>query len=408
MAVDENVQALIDKIAPSIPQVVTIDSRGVTLMQFQDILEAMQNIYRQIYGQDIYIDYDSSDGQLIAIFALAMYNAGQVAVDVYQSFSPFTAQGAGLSRLVPINGITRKSATASSADVLIKGTPGTVITNGVVEGAGQKWNLPARVVIGGNGEILTSATCQVLGNIVALPNTITKITNPTKGWTSVTNPQAATQGAAVESDLELRQRQQQSVALPSSTVMEGIEAGIANIEGVTQVKGYENDTDAVNDHGIPAYSLCLVVLGGDAQQIARIYADKKTPGIPTYGNTEVEFVNSRGELDTLYIERPTISPIYVSIKLIAKTGYLSTTGEQIKQNIVEYINGIKMGETVYFYNLYAPILAAEPIQGINTFDIEFLLIGKDPDDLKAGNILLKFNELATCTTDNIALEVPAS
>jgi uncharacterized phage protein gp47/JayE len=65
--------------------------------------------------------------------------------------------------------------------------------------------------------VLVTATCANSGAVAALAGTITTINTPTRGWTSVTNPAAATVGAPAETDAELRIRQGQSVALPPSS-----------------------------------------------------------------------------------------------------------------------------------------------------------------------------------------------
>ncbi|HCT5962039.1 TPA: hypothetical protein OT231_005361, partial [Klebsiella pneumoniae] len=93
---------------------------------------------------------------------------------------------------------------------------------------------------------------------------VNKINTPTRGWVSVTNPQAATVGVAAETNDELRVRQSQSVALPSLTPFEAVDGAIANISGVTRHKLYENDTDTTDANGLPPRSIAAIVEGGDA------------------------------------------------------------------------------------------------------------------------------------------------
>jgi uncharacterized phage protein gp47/JayE len=96
---------------------------------------------------------------------------------------------------VKINGITRKVATNSTADLLLTGTAGTTITNGSARDKnGIIWNFPASVSIGVDGTVLVTATCANSGAVAALAGTITTINTPTRGWTTVTNPAAATVG----------------------------------------------------------------------------------------------------------------------------------------------------------------------------------------------------------------------
>ncbi|MCV5856561.1 baseplate J/gp47 family protein, partial [Escherichia coli] len=76
------------------------------------------------------------------------------------------------------------------------------------------WRLPASVVVGVDGTATVTATCSNSGSVAALAGTISTINTPTRGWTSVSNPAAATVGEPAETDAELRIRQGQSVALP--------------------------------------------------------------------------------------------------------------------------------------------------------------------------------------------------
>lgn len=136
--------------------------------------------------------------------------------------------------------------------------------------------MPAEVELDIHGRAVVTATAQKAGAITALPGDVSQIATPTRGWQSVTNPEAATAGKPVETDAELRQRQALSVALPSRTVMEGLIGAIANITGVTRYKGYDNDTSETDINGVPAHAVSMVVDGGDAEEIARIIAIKIT------------------------------------------------------------------------------------------------------------------------------------
>ncbi|EOT3440783.1 baseplate J/gp47 family protein, partial [Escherichia coli] len=202
----------------------TVTAQGISAPDYQTILDTLTSYFRQIYGSDAYLEPDSKDGQMVALVALAVHDANNTAIEIYNSFSPTTAQAAALSSNVKINGITRKVATNSTADLLLTGTAGTTITNGSARDKnGIIWNFPASVAIGVDGTVLVTATCANSGSVAAMAGTITTINTPTRGWVSVTNPAAATVGTPAETDAELRIRQSQSVALPSITPFEALD-----------------------------------------------------------------------------------------------------------------------------------------------------------------------------------------
>ena len=82
-----------------------IDDTGLHVPEYADIKATLESAWRGIYGADIYLEPVSQDGQLIAVFALALLDTYQAMEQVYQGFSPSTASGETLSRVVKINGI---------------------------------------------------------------------------------------------------------------------------------------------------------------------------------------------------------------------------------------------------------------------------------------------------------------
>ena len=178
-----------------------IDRDGFNLPEYPATLEAMQQSLRDIFGADLYLEPDSQEGQLAAIIALAQQDTYALAAAVYNAFSPQTAQGAGLSRMVIINGIRRQAAGVSAAPVRLTGVAGTIIKAGQLEDdAGCKWDLPAEVVIPAAGEITVTATAQEARDIHAAAGEINIIATPCRGWQSAVNTVAATPGRAVETD----------------------------------------------------------------------------------------------------------------------------------------------------------------------------------------------------------------
>lgn len=388
-----------------------IDETGIHAPIFDDYLSYLINGYRAIYGADTYLGNDSQDGQEIALFALALSDQAAACVAAYLSFSPSTAQGEGLSTVVKINGLVRKSATYSTVDVRIVGVAGTEMFNGIVSDGTIRWNLPAHVVVPDAGEIIVTATAQDLGAINAAADTITTIETPTAGWQSVNNPTAATPGQPVETDALLRRRQQASTALPSVVVLDGIIGGIMALPGVTRVKAYENDTSLPDGDGIPAHSIAMVVEGGDAQLVAQVIAVKKTPGAGTYGTTTIPLVDNYGLPHNIKFFRPTYVPITVIITIHNLTGYTTSIGNSIVDAVIAAINGIAIGDDVFYTRLYVPAQLvgqyAQPLtpKDPGTFELRSVVISRDGNTPSAADVGIAFNEAALCDTAHVTLSV---
>lgn len=385
----------------------TVTAEGISAPDYQTILDTLTSYFQQIYGSDAYLEPDSKDGQMVALVALAIHDANNMAISVYNCFSPATGYGAALTSNVKINGIARRGATNSTVDLVLTGTAGTSITNGTVKDTNNViWRLPASVTIGVGGTVTVTATCSNSGAVAALAGTITTINTPTRGWASVTNPAAATVGAPAETDAELRIRQGQSVALPSLTPFEGVDGAIANVAGVTRHKLYENDTGATDSNGLPPHSISAIVDGGDVTEIAQTIRGNKGQGTATYGTTSVTVPDTYGNPHVISFSRSTDVPIYGHITLKAFTGYTSQIGVQIQQAVADYINGLTIGDDVLLSRIYSPANLGV-VSGGNAryYDIQELLIGKSAGSVAASNIIIAYNESASCKPENIVLTV---
>lgn len=389
-----------------VTDLVFIDSTGYHFSDYPSFLSWLQDSYRGIYGADVYLESDSQDGQFLAILAQAFYDTAALGASVYNSFSPVTAQGIGLSRNVKINGLNRGIPTNSTADLTIVGQTGTTIVNGIAtDTLNQQWALPASVTIPGGGTIIVTATAVLPGMISADANTITTIFTPTLGWQTVNNVAAATPGAPVESDAALRIRQQQSTADPSLTVLDGTIGGVANLTGVTAVRGYENDTDSTDANSLPPHSIAIIVEGGDDTAVANEIALHKTPGTQTDGTTTVLVYDAHGMPLNISFYRPSIATISVRITIASGVGWTTDYETQIAAAVAATINAGGIGNDVLITKLFAPAyLPGTPAS--STYDIITLELKKNAGSFVTTNVAIDFDELPVCdATTNVTFIV---
>jgi uncharacterized phage protein gp47/JayE len=393
------------------PTAAYVDATGIHAPDFATVQAYLISQFQAIYGTDIVVDPSTQDGQLIGVLALAIADTNAACIAAYNAFSPSTAQGTGLSNVVKINGLVRHIPSNSTAPLLIGGSSGTVIINGVaLDSARNPWNLPPSVIIPPGGSIAVTGTCAVAGAISAPVGDINRISTVTLGWQTVTNTQAATVGSPVESDAFLRIRQTQSTALPAMTVLDGIVGAVASVAGVVAVKGYENDTNSTDPiTGIPAHSISMVVQGGDNVQIAQTILLKKTPGCFTYGNQRQSVNDFYGLPHDIGFFIP--SPIQVGVKITvkAKTGYSTVIGAAISQNVSAYINGLGSGVVVSYSKLWTPAnLVNTPSGGeqSDTYDITAMTIATPVNGTYATvNIPITIYQIANCTAANVVITV---
>jgi uncharacterized phage protein gp47/JayE len=351
-----------------------IDGAGLHLPNYEDIRDKLIQDIRSIYGQDLYLETDSQDYQMISVFALYIYDNQQAAVLAYNNSSPATATGAGLDRIVALNGIQRKVPQKSRATILIQGTVGTVINHGILEDVnGMKWDLPEYVTIPAGGSITVMALSREFGAFVLQPGEISLIITPQYGWTSAINPTLTVPGDAGETEAQLRYKQTLSTSRPAKTVFEATLGDLYNVTGVTRVRGYENPTGYVVNT-IPAHSVAFVVEGGTDYDVARMIFLRKTPGCGTFGTTTATVSDDSGTMDVNFFRPSYINPpVIINIKKLAS--WSDDLIRLIKESVVPYLNSTRMGEDIYVASLAIPVNAAASEVSSLPYYIQSITVG---------------------------------
>lgn len=384
-----------------------VDSTGLHIPTYNDILEDMIAAMKQIYGDDIYLDNSSPDYQLLSIFALKQSDTLQAMAYAYNARSPETAIGTSLDSVVKLNGIKRKAAGHSTCQVKITGSPFTQITNGAVKDrAGLTWDLPANVVIDSNGTAYTVATCRTAGAVSALAGDISQIETPTYGWVSVTNEVAAVLGNAQETDAQLRERQTISTANPSQTMLDGTKGAIAALKNVSRYAVYENDTNVSsvtddNPYGLPAHSVTCVVEGGTDEDVAEAIFLHKGIGCYTHGDVEVQYTDQNDYINRVRFFRPVYKDIFVKVVLKKYTGYISTMTVKVREAVYNYLAALTIGSDVSASVLSNIITDCNPSLTKPIFGIKELKLGLSKSAMAAQDIDIGFKEIPNPAYANI-------
>lgn len=378
-----------------------VSASGITAPTYDEILEYFKDRARTIFGSDINLDADTQDGQLLAIFAVAINDLNAQAIAVFNSYNPHTASGVALDGAVKTNGLTRLDASKSLVDLKLVGTAGTVITNGVaIDTSDNRWLLPAQVSIPLSGEVVVTAEAQKVGAVSAGAGSITKIGTPTLGWHSVTNPASAQVGEDVETDAALRVRQALSTMQPTVGLWEGLIGSLAQLDDVHSVAGRHNDTGTTSSDGIPAHSIAIVVAGGNVNDIAETIFKKKSQGVATFGSTSVQYTDSFGNANAIKFSRP--SDVKVSVELSVKptASWLSTVEGEIKERVASYINGLEIGEVVSPARVATIAVRRKDCSFDDAFTLEKLLLNS-----AASSVKIAWNQKAVCSASDVKVTV---
>ena len=324
-----------------------IDTTGLHFPEYNDIVSELMDRMRSIYGQDIYLENDSQDYQMLSAIALMIFDTLQFSQFVYDSYSVKKSIGVSLDDNVKLNGLIRKSASYSTVHLQLTGTIGSVINRGVVRDTGNNlWNLDDEQIVFTDTTIFASATCQRIGAIQALPNSITQIVTPTKGWLSVTNPEKAVAGAPVETDLQLKERQSLSVAISGTNMVDSLYSRIMALDNVQTCVIYDNDTNQTDNNGVPAHSVACVVEGGSNEDVANTIFQVKGAGSGTYGDIEIKVSTITGLPIAINFFRPSEVFVDIQILIIPSTRYNSATEQRIKDAVTAFFNNIRIGSNI--------------------------------------------------------------
>lgn len=384
-----------------------IDETGFHMPTYIDIRDKQIEDVKSIFGQDIYLGDDSQDYQYICTIAEKIYDAFQIAQQVYNNRAPNTAIGRGLDGIVKINGIKRKPETYSTVKVLLTGIPGTSINKGIIFDKGSiLWDLPEKLVFPSTGQINAVATCEEPGPIVANEGEITGIYNPSYGWNGVINIENAKLGSYIEYDSELRNRQSQSTAQPSCTMLEGTSGAVAKVKGVTRSKVYENDTNEINELGLPPHSITAVVENGEEKDIAESIWIHKGIGCYTNGDVEIRITDSKGQMTPIKFFRPEYVSISVVINVKSLSGYTTATTESIKKKLESYLNSLEIGTELTISALWGIALQSMESLTNPSFSITGITAGRTSENkFSTGDIKMSFKEVCRGSINNITVNV---
>jgi uncharacterized phage protein gp47/JayE len=330
-------------------------------------LSTLTTSYLGIYGSTIDVSPASVDGQWLGTLAETINDFEQLLLTLYNGRAPAGAIGAGLSRLVQLNGIGRNAAQFSTVPITLGGTPGTVVPIGSLIGSLSDPTIPAfatvaAYTIGGGGTVTGSAICTVAGPVNVAAGDLTVIQTKVPGLILVTNTAAATPGVLLEQDPALRQRRTLSVATPSMSMLDRLQAALEALPGMLQARVYENSTAVIDSRDLPGHSIWVITDGGTDSDIANAIWTHASMGVTKIGSTSFTVTDSQGNPQLQNWDVKADVNIYITVRLAppmgAPVGWTpdATTVTAIQNALVAYGQSVaRIGQAVNWYNLSIPI-----------------------------------------------------
>lgn len=398
---------------------------GFNAPTYSETLEMVQDAFKSAIDKNISLSSNSVAGNIAEEIAWRITNSNQNAQGIYYAGYVSTAQGIELDRLGSNFGLKRKVATNSVAEITIRTKDEYLVQ------AGEQFETEDGIIFNLLNDVLTvkdntiptnqdetdededddepvptfvgkglvqSDEKGAMNNVLA--NTITIVSNPDDNISSVTNEKRASGGQDNETDEEFRDRIIiENVAKPGSTE-NGIRSALKNLSGVRQVNFVYNKSNVTDDYGNPPYSVNIYVLGGDSQEIAQTLYDNVAAGSNLTGNQSVTIDDVNGFPTVIKFSFANEIKIFVKVKIRTNDKWNNDSDvESLKQEIVDTINQLEMGKTLYSTKLYSIIYNYDGIEEA------IVSAGKSENNLSDNADITpdKF-EVPTCVISNVEVE----
>jgi uncharacterized phage protein gp47/JayE len=312
------------------------------------IFEAIAQEYIAIYNlpADKIFTSNEPDGQQINILAMIAYEVYLNLVKALNSIDPATALGVNLDNIANYHYIKRRggSFTLQNIDIVLNRTTTLIgldtnyddinaVSYAVEDNKGQKFYLINTITLNAGTHTL-SFRASDYGEILTTANTITNPIDILAGVVSVNNSTSQSSiGASEETDEALRIRFNQSPALQSQSILEGLQGSLANISNVINVKILDNPENTIDSNGIPPHYVWVIVEGGLDLDIAKVILYKLTAGVGMKGDVLVNVTQVNGVVKVVKFDRPILENLYIRLN-IKRT---SLSQNFISSNVSRYI-----------------------------------------------------------------------
>jgi len=397
----------------------TFGPSGLQIQTATEIQTEISNYLQSAFGTSLQsLNGTTVVGQLVSALAqvLSSYQEG---IDyAYQASTLDGAAGVNLDRLAQNLGLTRNIATGTTVTIHMANSSagavpipqGAIITLGAT---GDLFGVIDPTVAPPAGAVDVPVIALVTGPTeVTAGQTTWTITTPFVGsnFLTLTNPAAGNAGTDQESDADLRARVLNSAHLPGNATVDSIRTAIADLDGVTQCRVFENvkDTTGITSPVVipllPGHSFVAVVRGSaTAASIGQIIYAQKAAGIGTYGDTSYSVTDADGFTTVVRYETAAPSTIFVSATI---AGVPSSFKATIQQAVAAYIgtsglSGLGMGGTIIGIALDAIIYDATKVNGVSTCTgISSLKFDTANPPINTANLPIAWNEYPVTVADD--------
>lgn len=375
-----------------------LDKNGYSRQTYEEIKESILTRYVQLFGSDI----DTSDQSIFGMFsALMAYmisedyeNAEMVINGAFVEY----ATGTQLDKLGANYGVSRTPSSYAEVELSFTGTPTYIIEEGSLfaTATNLQFEMIDEVTLDSNGNGTgTAVSVENSSNYNVPENLEWTALEPSSNINSITNISGAVGGAEIESDLAYSNRIKQTLKGKNNSSINGILTEVTAVPGVLSANLIDNKTKATDSNGNPPNSVHLYVYGGKDSDIAQALLNTVSPGIEQIGQQTIHINDVTGKDRIINFDRATVTPIYMSIKLVTNDKFADNGSDLIKSAIVQGTGDLNMGSTLIYTKLYSYIYSIDGVADVQ------LSIGKSAEELGQVDIQAEESEVLKVSVENI-------
>lgn len=377
----------------------TVTSKGYVPATLSEITTRLTGIFQTVYGDNIDVNPDSTDGQFIGLVSQMFMDNEEVCSAFFRNLDPASATDRWLDQRAAYALLTRKTGQRSVLNAVhIVGDPFATIPGGytVIDGNNNRWLTNVTIQLSATGETFINLYSELFGSFpVGIGETLTPVT--TQGnVVSVTATSDAVLGASRESDASLRNRIFARRLTTDSDLAYRIQQEILKKDGVLKATVYENDTDVVDARGLPPHSVWALVEGGTDADIAQAILSTKTGGAAMKGDVSTEILDGQGVKRVMKFSRFATVACKIYLEIVKNEGVTELDVDGLETELRNLV--FESGQDVVLTRLYSTI------NKIPGFWVDVLQIGFEPGVLGTTNLSIPDGSRASFTSVDIVVQ----
>jgi len=269
---------------------ITITDAGVQVQTQDQILAELNAAFVAEFGADFTLTDDSFTYRQNAIWSTREATLQSLVASAISAADIERATGRQLDYIGSLFNRPRKGASRSTITALVTGTPNTPVGDKRVRYVltGDIWRTPIGAVIGPDGTVSVTLSCDTTGPVFATAqgSTAWVIVDVTTGLLRVESTADAQRGRTLELDPEYRARLL-LVRSSNAGTEPAVRAAIAGIDGVSTYFYDNNRSAATNSNGVPPWSAEAIINGGADETIGETLYNVYGGSTGFFGNTSI-------------------------------------------------------------------------------------------------------------------------